>query len=153
MIRNYICIYSIRDFSSVQRFLSWLSELFFHENPLNLHFPYSFICFITALQSPNPWFMQPSALPIITKLENLWKYATWPQYTFTVSQAWWDLSLLSIPCPSKASVLVPQQNFWSLTILFMTQTLPFLSHTPTQLPTSYSYRLLKGATLSLSILI
>lgn len=36
-------------------------------------------------------------LPIITKLENLWNYETWSQHTFTVFQAWWDLSLLSIP--------------------------------------------------------
>lgn len=29
-------------------------------------------------------------------LENLWNHATWPQYPVTVSQVWWDFSVLAV---------------------------------------------------------
>lgn len=150
MIRNYIYIYSIRFLFSAKislwviwvlprgRFRSSLS-LFFFLLPNYSAKSLSLICVGTCLTSYS-WTME----------KNLGNSPMWSEYTFTVSQVSRDHSLLSIPFVSKNFCPTPLNKSYETFPLIWA--LSFLSHTPTQFPTSYSSRLLNGATSFLSYL-
>lgn len=148
MIGNYIYIYSIKHFYSLQRFLNHLSCSFIRTLwifiSLAIFFLFHNWLAVLILDLCNH-------LPYLNSARGLMKPCNLASvHIHCLSGLMGPPSIItSFLVLQKLLSYCLQQKFWSLTTLFMILTLSLLSHTPTQLPTSYSHRLLNGATSSL----